>query len=320
MADSSDALDPQLVAAIEAFEAEGLPAWHSLSVESARRLEDEVFGPGDGPSMRTVRDIEIDGPGGAIPIRVYVPAATDPATLVFYHGGGWTLGTLDSAEDICRELAARTGCVVCSVDYRLAPEHPFPAAVDDAYAALVWASEHAGAFGADPARLGVAGTSAGGNLAAATALRVANADTLPGGDGDPPSLAVQCLLYPVTDCSFDTASYREHGDGPLLTEADMRWFWEQYLRSPIDAQHPYASVLNAPSLAGVAPAIVVTAGHDVLRDEGASYADRLAAADVPVDHQHHPTLAHGLLSLTDTVDRADGAMDDVAEALTHHLG
>ncbi|WP_290812429.1 alpha/beta hydrolase [Halovivax sp.] len=316
---TADELDPELAAVVEEIEAAGVPPWHAMSVESARRIEDEVFSAGEGPELRTVRDLRIDGPGGELPIRVYRPDAENPPTLVFCHGGGWTLGTLDSADDICRELAARGECLVLSVDYRLAPEHPFPAAVDDAYAALEWASGYAGDLGGDPDRLGVAGTSAGGNLAAATALRVRDGATDDLG-GDAPALAGQFLLYPMTDRRFDRDAYREHGGGPLLTEADVRWFWDQYLRSPVDEHNPYATVLRAPDLSGVAPATVLTAGFDVLRDEGAAYAAKLADRGVPVDHDHYPTLSHGFLSLTDDVERADAAMDGLAERIRARLG
>ena len=325
MNDSSAELDAELAAVVAEIEAAGVPPWHAMSVASARRIEDEVFSAGDGPEMDAVRDLRIDGPGGELPVRVYRPAAEDPATLVFYHGGGWTLGTLDSADDICREIAARAECLVVSVDYRLAPEHPFPAAVDDAVAALRWASEYAADLGGDPNRLGVAGTSAGGNLAAATALRVRDerADATDGSETAPnelPELGGQFLLYPMCDRRFDRDSYREHGDGPLLTEADVRWFWNQYLRSPVDEHNPFATVLRAPDLSGVAPATVVTAGVDVLRDEGGAYAERLADHGVPVDHDHYPTLAHGFLSLTDDVERADEAMDALAERIRARLG
>ncbi|MFC4440263.1 MULTISPECIES: alpha/beta hydrolase [Natrialbaceae] len=310
---ASDELDPELEDVVDEIQAAGVPPWHSLSVESARRLEDEVFSAGSGPEMRSVRDLRIDGPGGDLPIRVCRPDAEDLPTLLFYHGGGWTLGTLDSADDICRELAARAECLVLSVDYRLAPEHPFPAAVDDAYAALEWAADYADSLGGDPSRLGVAGTSAGGNLAAATALRARDS----GADG--PDLDGQFLLYPMTDRSFDRDSYREHGDGPLLTENGVRWFWDQYLRSPVDEHNPFATVLRAPELSGVAPATVATAGHDVLRDEGAAYAEKLSDHGVPTEYDHYPTLTHGFFSLTDDVERADEAMDALAENVRSRL-
>jgi acetyl esterase len=306
MDDASSDLDPELASVIEAFQDRGVPPWHSLAVESARRLEDELFSAGTGPDLDAVRDLAIDGAGGEIPLRVYRPDVEAPPTLVFYHGGGWTLGTLDSADDICRELAARGACLVVSVDYRLAPEHPFPAAVDDATRALEWVADHAETFGADSDRIGVAGTSAGGNLAAATALRVRDTD---------PELDGQFLLYPIVAHDFETDSYREHAESTLLSRADMEWFWEQYLRSPVDAANPYASLLGASDLSGVAPATVLTAGFDVLRDEGRAYAERLDAAGVDTTHHHYPSLAHGFLSLTDDVSAADEAIDRLGNRL-----
>ncbi len=320
---ASDELDPELAAVVAEIEAAGVPQWHAMSVESARRIEDEVFSGGASPDLRTVRDLRIDGPGGDLPIRTYRPDRENPPTLVFTHGGGWTLGTLDSADNICRELASRAGCLVLSVDYRLAPEHPFPAATDDAYAALEWAAEYAEDLGGDPERLGVAGTSAGGNLAAASAIRARNTGRSSGGrtTGDSAvSLDGQFLLYPMTDRRFDRPSYADHGDGPLLTEADVRWFWDQYLRSPVDEHNPFATVCRAPDLSGVAPATVVTAGHDVLRDEGTAYAAKLADHGVETEHDHYPSMAHGFLSLTDSVSRADEAMDALADAIREQLG
>ncbi len=295
---------------VETFESMGVPPWHSMSVQSARQLEDELFSSGTGPELASVRDLRIDGPDGELPLRAYRPTANDTPTLVFYHGGGWVLGTLDSADDICRELAARSRSLVVSVDYRLAPEHPFPAAIDDAFAALEWAGRYAGDLGADPHRLGVAGTSAGGNLAAATAVRARDEGI---------ALDSQFLLYPIVDPALDTDSYAEHTDGPLLTEDDMAWFWDHYLRSPVDRRHPYANLAAAGSLEGVAPAVVQTAGFDVLRDEGAAYAATLDDAGVETVHDHYPALPHGFLSLTAEVTAADDAMHALADRIRSRL-
>jgi acetyl esterase len=261
-----------------------------------------------------VREFAVPGEGGEVPLRLYRPPDVErPApALVFAHGGGWTLGTLDSADDICRELAARVGCVVVSVDYRLAPEHPFPAPLEDVSAAADWVRAHAESLGVDPVRVGLAGTSAGGNLAAATALYT----VLEGRD----PFACQVLLYLITDCTFDTASYRAHAAGPLLTRTDMEWFWAQYRRSPADAYHPLASVLRAPEemLDCETPAVVATGGHDPLRDEGRAYADRLGEL---VDCAAHdfPALAHGFCSLTDDVPAADEAFDAIAASVRERL-
>jgi acetyl esterase len=299
-------VDPQLREAIASI-AGAFPGWHALSVGSARRVEDELFSAGSGPAMEAVREVAIAGPGGDLPLRVYRPEGDGPLpTTVFYHGGGFVLGTLDSADDLCRSIAERTGSLVVSADYRRAPEEPFPAAVEDAVAALQWAGDHADGFGGDPESLSVAGTSAGGCLAAATALWARERG---------PALDCQALLYPMLDHALSGDSYREHGDRPLLSTADVRWFWEQYLRSPVDEHNPLAAPAMAGDLSGLPPAVVVTAGHDVLRDEGRAYADRLADAGVPVERHHYPAMTHGFLSLTDDVDAADDAMDAVAAAI-----
>jgi acetyl esterase len=316
-----DRMDPDAAAAVAGIETLGVPEWHTLSVESARRIEAEVFPPESLPPVSFVRDLAIPGRAGEIPIRVYRPrplagdggdATDDPLpVLVFYHGGGWVLGTLDSAGSICRELARRAGCVVVSVDYRLAPEHPFPAAVEDAYTAASWVARNADTVGGDPARIAVGGTSAGGTLAAATALRAR--------DADGPDVAHQLLCYPATDYAFDTDSYREHADGPLLTKADMEWFWAQYLRSPFDAGNPYAVPMAAGDVTDLPSATVVTAGFDPLRDDGFAYADRLDHGGADVTRVHAPHLPHGFLSLTDEVPRADAAMDAVVESAADAL-
>ena len=300
-------MDDEMSDVVDRIEATGVPPWHALSVESARRVEDEVFTDDNRVPVEFVRNLAIPGSRGEIPIRVYRPDVDDAPVVVFYHGGGWTLGTLNSIDGVCRELANRADCVVVSVDYRLAPEHPFPAGVDDAVAALDWVAEHAATFGGDPTRLGVAGTSAGGNLAAVVALHAR--------EFDGPTLSHQSLLYPITNHAFDTDSYDENEDGPLLTRADMEWFWNHYLRSPVDGRNPFASPLLAEDLSGLPPATVVTAGHDPLRDEGIAYAERLDDAGVEVEHDHYPGMTHGFLSLTGDVTTADGAMDSVAESL-----
>ncbi len=362
-------LDPQLAALLETGRLD-LPAWHTMSVAEARRVEDETFSAGEGPEMAAVTDRTIAGPGGDLPVRLYQPRAGDrpatpanagtdaatacgaggndaaPPALVFYHGGGWVMGTLDSADDVCRHLAAGTGAVVVSVDYRLAPEHPYPAALEDAWAALAWVREAADSLGVDPDRVGVAGTSSGAGLAAAVGLRARDA-------GVP--VAVQVLCYPVLDPaggsaptseadedagasgetaaaagadgdasqSGDTATgvaaTEDAGDEPLLSRADVRWFWDQYLRSPADARDPLAAPARAASLAGCPPTVIATAGHDVLHAEGAAFAERLAASDVATTHLHYPALCHGFLSLAGDIDSAAAATSEVLDAVGEQL-
>ena len=221
-----------------------------------------------------VADRPISGPGGSIPIRVYAPGGAGPfPLLMFFHGGGWVLGDLESHDAVCRMLTNQAGCVTVSVDYRLAPEAKFPAAAEDCYAATKWAAANAGAIDADSSRVAIAGDSAGGNLAAVVALMAR--------DRGGPRLVYQLLIYPAIDPASDAPSQRENATGYLLTHADMVWFWDHYLDSPRDVANPYANPLKAKSLAGLPPAMVVTAGFDPLRDEGEDYSAALKEAGVP---------------------------------------
>jgi len=331
----ADELDPDIAAVVDEIAALGLPEWHELSVDAARRVEDEVFSGDPDPPVADVRDLAFDGPHGEVPVRVYRPeAALDASagdgardesdgaggarTLVHFHGGGWTLGTLDSIDGPCRELASRADAVVASVDYRLAPEHPFPAAVDEAAAAVEWVARNASAFGGDPDRLGVSGTSAGATLALASALHAREfGPESPGVDSV--DIAGQFLLYPIAGHDFETDSYRENADGPLLTRADMRWFFDRYLRSPVDAHNPFAVPLRAGDLGDLPPATVVTAGFDPLRDDGVALAERFESEGTPVEHRHYPAMAHGFCSLADRVDDAEAALSAVAGDVRERL-
>lgn len=305
---AADELDSQVQPIVDEAARLGLPEWSALSVESARRLEDDLFGPTDPPTVERVSDVAIDGPGGEVPLRVYHP---DPGeelpALCFFHGGLWALGTLDSVDDICRRLARRARRVVVSVDYRLAPEHPFPAGLEDCVTVVEWVTEHGEGLGADATRVAVGGTSAGGNLAAATCLYVRAF----GG----PELEGQLLCYPMLDSGLDTPSLAERADGPLLTRRDVVWGYENYLRSPVEKYNPFVSPLRADSLSNLPPALVVTAGFDPLRDEGTAYAHALSEAGVPTRHDHEPAMPHGFLSLAGEVDVADDAFDRVAQVL-----
>jgi acetyl esterase len=249
------------------------------------------------------------GPAGPIPVRLYVPAdaARRRGLVVYYHGGGWVVGSLATHDPLCRFLARAADVLVLAVDYRLAPEHRFPAAVDDAVAAFRGAAREAEALGADPARVAVAGDSAGGNLAAV----VAQVTTREGG----PRPALQLLVYPVTDLSRKQPSYRLFADGFFLTEREMDWYRGHYLPDEAAARDPRASPLLAADLAGLPPAMVLTAGFDVLRDEGEAYARRLEAAGVPVRLRRHAGLIHGFANATGANRAARAAIAEAADWL-----
>jgi acetyl esterase len=259
-----------------------------------------------GPDLESVRDIVIPSQAGGMPARVYSPSASAPGLVVYFHGGGWVVGTLDGWDASVRNLAAASGCDVVSVDYRLAPEHVFPAAADDAYDALVWAASAAGLAAGRP--VVVAGDSAGGNLAAVSALRAR--------DFGGPSIALQVLVYPVVDCDLDRRSYYEcDRDELILNRRDMVWFWDRYAPDPAARANPYASPLRASSLSGLPPAYVVTAEHDPLRDEGFAYADRLRAARVPVEHRHYGSQIHAFFTFTGVLDDADKAVTEAGSMI-----
>lgn len=304
-------LNEQAKAVLETLEERNLPPTHAQSPASARRAFRERAGQlADGPAVDARTDFSIPGPEGVgeVPLRLYAHGdGDDRPVLLWFHGGGWVLGDLETHDHVCRELADRTGWLVLSVDYRLAPEHPFPAALDDAYAATRWAATHAGTVGGDPDRLVAIGASAGGNLAAAVALRAR--------DEGGPSLSGQVLVYPAVDPTRGTDSHREFADGPLLTREGMAWYWEQYLGHPIDGRHPYAAPARAQSLGDVAPAVVLTCGFDPLRDEGRAYADRLEGEGVPVERLHYDDVMHGFLTMSGAIDRAADAHADLAGAL-----
>ena len=253
-----------------------------------------------------IADRVIPGPAGDIPIRIYTPEGVGPfALLVYFHGGGFVVGSIDGADMICRALCHGAGCIVVSVGYRLAPEHTFPAAPDDCLAATRWAAGHAAELGADPARLAVAGDSAGGNLAAVTALRMRD-------EGGPP-LRGQLLIYPVADYHTPpTPSYLANADGYLLTRAMMIWFWGHYLNHAGEADDPHAAPLRAPDLAGLPPALVITAEFDPLRDEGERYAERLRLAGVPTALSRYDGMIHGFLLLADLFEESRRATNEAS--------
>ncbi len=296
-------VDPQIQALIDLRAA--FPPMHTLSVADARAQMAAREIPGLRiPEVSAVRQIEIAGPGGPLALRIYTPLGDGPFPLmVFFHGSGFVVCDLDTHDAMCRNLAAGSGCVVVSVDYRLAPEHKFPAAPDDCLAATRWSVAHAAELGADPDRVLVAGDSAGGNLATVTALRIR--------DEGGPRLIGQLLIYPVTDhYSAGFPSYTENADGYGLTRQGMEWFWNHYLADPAHATHPHAAPLRAASLAGLPRALVVTAQYDPLRDEAEVYGERLRNEGVPVEIRRWNGVNHGFFFVPGLVDRADAAIDE----------
>ena len=260
-----------------------------------------------------IEDRTVPGPAGVVPVRVYRPG--DEAALpvlLWFHGGGWTIGSLETHDNTCRSLANAVGCIVVSVDYRLAPEHKFPAAADDAFAATQWIAEYAADLGGDPKRIAVGGDSAGGNLAAVVSLQARDA----GG----PALAFELLVYPVTDHEFESPSMRENATGYFLELESMRWFYNQYLRDERDGADWRFSPARAADLSGLPPAFVLTAEFDPLRDQGEAYARRLEAAGVPVEARRYDGVFHGFFGMRDLMDPAQQAFDDVTKALRKALG
>jgi acetyl esterase len=302
-------LDPQLQAMRDQREQDRVPPLYAMSLADARAadLASIKEGGGEPEPVREVTDLTIPGPAGELPLRLYRPASGRPLpVLCYFFGGGWVLGTIDTADGVSRGLANASGALVVVAGYRLAPEHPFPAAVDDCYAALRWVADHAGEIGADPGRIAVGGDSAGGNLAAAVALRAR--------DGGPP-LAGQLLVYPNTDQLADDESMRAAEDPFLFNRHSVAWYRRHYLADPGDAASPLASPLRAESLAGLPPALVITAEYDPLRDQGEAYARRLAADGVPVELSRYPGMAHGFFTMTATVDASRTANAQAAKRL-----
>lgn len=299
-------LDPQAHAVLERVARANLPAYPQIGPAAARLLYRETRGKlgAAPPEVARVADLRATGPVGAIPVRAYRPlgaADEEPLpALVYFHGGGWTIGDLDTHDVPCRELANLARCAVVSVDYRLAPEHKFPAAFDDAVAATHWVHAHAGALGIDASRLAVGGDSAGGNLAAAVAI--AFRDTWG------PRLAMQLLIYPATDQAADTPSHAAFADGYLLTREAIAWFKGNYLRGPEDESDWRASPLRAGELAGLPSAYVVTAGFDPLRDEGRAYAERLRAAGGHVTYECFEGMIHGFITMGGAIAAAHHAL------------
>ena len=306
-------LDPQVKTLLDQMAAAGQPPFHAGSPAEARKAMDSlltVFGPG--PDVAKVENRKIPGPAGDLPVRIYTPAGKPIGVLVYFHGGGWVVGDLESHDYVCRVLTKEAGCVVVAIDYRLAPEHKFPAAPEDCYAATQWVAQNAGALGSDADHIAVGGDSAGGNLAAAVSLMAR--------DRGGPRIRHQMLIYPVTDVAMDTKSQSEFmADGYVLSKADMEWFWGHYLANSKDGENPYASPLRAKDLKNLPPAHLITASHDPLRDEGETYAEKLKQAGNKVKVKRYHGVVHGFFSLQAAIDQGKTASHDLAEELKASL-
>lgn len=300
-------LDPQAQEVLDQLAALGLPATHTISPQEARvnRLSRPMA---TGPGVAKVEDRTIPSGSAQVPVRIYTPEGSGPfPALAWFHGGGWVVGNLETADATARHLTVEADCVVVSVDYRLAPEAKFPAAADDCYAATQWIAQHASGINVDPSRIAVGGDSAGGNLAAVVCLMAK--------DRGGPSITSQILVYPVTARDFGTGSYRDNGSGYGLTLDTMNWYWNHYLANEADAANPYAAPLQAKDLAGLPPALVITAEFDPLRDEGKAYAERLQAGGVTAIYSCYDGMIHGFFGMSAVVDKGKQAIAEAAGAL-----
>lgn len=303
-------LDPALAEILASLDPSAETPVEEMTPEEARATWKEEMAAVAGPRLpvKSVGTHQAPGPAGSIAVRLYEPmgAGAGPLPiLVYYHGGGWIRGDLDTHDDVCRYLCHHAGCLVASVDYRLAPEHRFPAALEDCDAATCWVAENAAQLGADPARLAIGGDSAGGNIAGGVTMRAR--------DRGGPAIRFQLLIYPATDLAGESESKRLYSSGYFLNS--MPFYAASYLGPAGDAADPLASPLLAPDLAGLPPAFVLTAGFDPLRDEGEAYAKRLEAAGVAVEYRCHESMIHGFVSITGLIASAEAGLADAAAAL-----
>jgi len=300
-------LDPQAKQLLEAMSA-GPQFDLNGDIDEFRSQFAEMGLPSEPTAVGRTQDLSIPGPDGEIPVRVYTPKGHGPyPVLVYFHGGGWVIGNIETHDGICRDLCTGASALVISVGYRLAPENKFPAATEDCYAATLWAAKEAASLGGDPNRIAVGGDSSGGNLAAVTALMIR--------DRGGPTLCHQLLVYPVTDHSFNTPSYEENREGYFLTRELMEWFWEKYLPEGSTGDDPMSSPLRAGDLSGLPSATVLTAEFDPLRDEGELYAERLKEAGVNTQLTRYDGLFHGFFAMGVAMDRAQDAMNETLRAL-----
>jgi acetyl esterase len=307
-------VNPQIQGLLDLIASKNLPPHYMLSPPDARiamqRSRAVMFGPE--VSLARIEDLSIPGPAGTIPARAYASSkAKNLPILVYFHGGGWVIGNLDTHDDMCRRLAIESGCLVISVDYRLAPEHKFPAAAEDAYAATKWISANAKQLGGDAARLAVGGDSAGGNLAAVV--------TILARDGGGPAIKFQLLIYPAVGHDDSLPSVKAYATGFLLTATGMHWFWNHYLVHPSNERDVRACPILATSLKGLPRAHVVLAEYDVLRDEGEEYARRLDLAGVPTELRVYDGMIHAFVTMS-VVTRTLEILKEMGQALRNGLG
>jgi acetyl esterase len=306
-------LDPQAKRLIDLIEGSGAFTFSPDSDPEQLRALYAGLTPPETVVVDRVEDRTIPGPGGEIPVRIYRPAGAEPKpAIVYYHGGGWVIGGLNTHDGGCRAFANAADAVVVSVDYRLAPEHPFPAPLDDAIAALTWVHDNAGELGVDVGHVAVAGDSAGGNLAAVVAQQVRDA-------GGPP-ICFQLLIYPVTDHEFESGSMNDNAEGYFLSRDAMRWFFGHYLNDPAEGADPRVSPVRASDLAGLPPAFVITAEFDPLRDQGVAYAAAMSDAGTMVTARTYDGMFHGFLSMVEYIDAGKVAFDDSVDALNAAFG
>src|SRR6185437_4124580 len=304
-------LDPQAESWRARRLAENIPPLYTQTLADARAadLAEILAGAGESEPVGEVVDQEMPGPDGLLPIRIYRPAGGGVRpVLVYFFGGGWTLGQIDTCDGICRRLTNLVGCTVIAAGYRLAPEHKFPAAVQDCLAAVHWVSSHASELTVDPDRIAVGGDSAGGNLAAVVALQAGEL------------LCAQLLVYPNTLYGSDTPSMRDNDDPVLFNRRSVQWYWQHYLASPEDGRDPRASPLLAADHSGLPPALVITAEYDPLRDEGELYAEQLRAAGVPVELPRYDGMMHGFFTMSGVLDGGRQAVEQAAGFLRARFG
>lgn len=301
-------LDPKAQALIDMLAAAGFDGIEHLPIETGRQLAGGFAAMGgDPPDVAEVREISVPGTTGDVSVRLYRPASDAPCPVfVWLHGGGWVFGTVDLDDTFCRIVANGVEAVVLSVDYRLAPEHPYPAALDEAEAVVSWAQNHSAEVGGDPRRVALGGESAGGNLAAATALRLR--------DSGAPPLCLQILVCAILDSTMTSASLQEHGDGKFLTRSVLAWSWDHYAKGHL--HEPYASPMHATDLSGTAPALIITAECDPLHDEGVEYRRRLLDAGVGAEWIDFDGMIHGFFGMATQFPQAHEAAEAVVQALT----